>query len=123
MRFLIDTNVFIANSKGYDQGLFDKLIKEKHKLYTSSIVLAEFRAGFHRKDLGYYEAVKRIVRTVLVDIEIADKAGEYKYEFDHQGKNIGMIDHLIAATATVHELVLVTFNKKDFPHKDLTIYQ
>ena len=122
MEILIDTNVFISYGKKRDNGLINKIRFENHDLYTSVIVLAELRSGIHKGDVDFYEAVKETFDPLPVDTKIADMAGEFKYQFDRTGRNINITDHLIAATALKNGLTLVTFNKKDFPHKGLKLY-
>jgi len=122
MKLLFDTDVFIANSKKSDDGLVERLRGENHDFYTSVIALAEFRSGIHRQDLDFYNAIKEIFTPISVDLEIADLAGEFRYEFLRRGLDIDLADHIMAATALINDLSLVTFNKKDFPHKGLDLY-
>ena len=122
MKLLVDTNIFIAYGKKRDGGLVDRIKSENHDLYTSVIALAEFRSGIHKQDLNFYQAIKETFRPLPVDLEIADLAGEFRYEFLRKGLDIDLADHIIAATALVNNLTLVTFNKKDFPHKNLQLY-
>ncbi|MBM3215133.1 type II toxin-antitoxin system VapC family toxin [Candidatus Poribacteria bacterium] len=39
-----------------------------------------------------------------------------------QGITLGQVDVLIAATARAHDLMLVTYNRSDFPMPDITLY-
>ncbi|OGY24143.1 MAG: hypothetical protein A2172_01195 [Candidatus Woykebacteria bacterium RBG_13_40_15] len=122
MKLLVDTNVFIAYGKKRDGGLVDRIKSENHDLYTSVVSLAELRSGIHKRDLNFYQAIKETFRPLPVDLEIADLAGEFRYEFLRKGLDIDLADHIIAATALLNNLALVTFNKKDFPHKNLELY-
>jgi predicted nucleic acid-binding protein len=54
-------------------------------------------------------------KIVLVDDEIARKAAEIKRIWsNHSGKNLKLPDALIAATAILHDAVLIGNNNRDF---------
>lgn len=53
--------------------------------------------------------------TVLeIDIEICQKFGEIRNNLRKEGKLIGNFDILIAATAILNDLEIITDNKADF---------
>jgi tRNA(fMet)-specific endonuclease VapC len=51
---------------------------------------------------------------LVVDAEVADLAGNIRSELKNAGTPIGIPDILIAATARIHGLTVVTSNTKDF---------
>jgi len=53
-------------------------------------------------------------RIVGIDVPIADAWGLIQARARHSGRPIGPMDGLIAATAEVHEMTLVTRNTKHF---------
>jgi hypothetical protein len=60
---------------------------------------------------------------IAVDTTIADDAGEYIFKGRNSSNPIQVPDAIIAATATVHNLTLVTLNVADFHSiSELRIY-
>jgi tRNA(fMet)-specific endonuclease VapC len=53
-------------------------------------------------------------RTLLVDEDVAEKAGEVGADLSDQGTSIATPDLLIGATALVQGFTVVTHNVKDF---------
>ena len=63
----------------------------------------------------------RAFQLIPVDWAIAEKAAEYIQTY--QGKeNPDFADAIIAATAVVHGLTLVTYNRKHYPMPDIKLY-
>jgi len=122
MELLFDTNILISYSKNKDDGLVDFLSSQDHEFYTSVVSLAEFRAGFAKDELILYREFIKAFTPLSLDLNAAELAGEFFYGFKKQGLNVNLRDHFIAATAINRNMTLVTFNKKDFPHKDLKLY-
>jgi len=54
-------------------------------------------------------------------IEVAARAGVYRYEFARRGLPLSMTDALIAAASVVHQAILVTDNPKDYPMDDVRL--
>lgn len=52
---------------------------------------------------------------------IAKQAGWYWQQYIKRLKNLHIIDCLLAATAKIHDLTLVTLNTRHFPMKDIKI--
>lgn len=53
-------------------------------------------------------------RILSIDIAVSTKWGELMGSYSKKGKTLPAIDALIASTAVVHNLILVTENIKDF---------
>jgi len=62
-----------------------------------------------------------IMRDLWITPEIARRSGEMRGIFQARGKTRSVQDMLIAATAQVHQLVLVTRNVSDFEDCALTL--
>jgi predicted nucleic acid-binding protein len=98
---------------------------DERKMFISAISLGEIRKGTSelapgakRRDLEQWiEIVLRpwfAGRILPVTDIIAERWGELSAELRSKGRPIGMADGLIAATALVHELTVVTRNVKHF---------
>lgn len=124
MSFLIDTNVLSELRKGQraDPGVrawFDAA--DGRDLYTSVLVLGEMRRGvesIRRRDSAGAAALDQwlarmcesfVDRVVVIDAAIADQWGALNVP-----DPIPTIDGLLAATALVHDMTVVTRNVRDF---------
>jgi predicted nucleic acid-binding protein len=132
MSYLLDTNVISELVKQIPNPTVLNWIDsiDNEKLYISVITLGEIRKGVagiqnperlekisHWLEIelpAYFEE-----RILNIDVKVADSWGRL------QGKNKGTIlpaiDGLIAATAYVHDLTLVTRNIKDFINASIVI--
>jgi tRNA(fMet)-specific endonuclease VapC len=120
MSFLLDTNICSAYMKG-DARVFNRFIQHGGGLMVSSIVVAELYSWVYRartqprrrKDLS---DLLLELHSLPVDDDIARKFGEIRAAFLDQGRPMPELDLLIASTALVHDLTLVTHNVRDFVH-------
>jgi len=85
---LVDTDVLIANLRGIDAAR--DWLRDVTRLLSS-------------------------LRSLPVTDMIASRAGELRRRYRRSHAAIGLVDYLIAATAQVHGLELVTLNTKHFP--------
>jgi predicted nucleic acid-binding protein len=98
---LVDTDVCIDHLEG------DKRLPRRGRLAYSVITRAELLAGAQNNEAP----VRRLLAgmdEIIVDRRVADKAGELRRA------GLRMADALIAATAAVHQLTLLTRNVTDF---------
>ena len=124
MSFLLDTNLLSELRKGdrADAGVrawFDLAWEEE--LFLSVLVLGEVRHGIERKRRTDAAAARNLGRwldslieehgdrLLPVDQAVADQWGHLNAQH-----TLPVVDGLIAATALVHDLVLVTRNERDF---------
>lgn len=100
-------------------------------LYLSVVTLGEIEAGLSRLEFGAKRAgletwarilESRFAHSLLpVDVATARMWGRIVGERARKGKAISLADGLLAATAIVHGLVMVTRNKRDFTELDIPI--
>ena len=111
---LVDTNIMIDYLRGYPPAI--ALIESlSDRLSLSTITIAELYAGIRGKDERHnIELLISAFEIISVDQDIAIKAGDYKntYFKSHQ---IYLADAMIAATADVFDVILLTLNVKHFP--------
>ena len=127
MSFLLDTNVMSEWLKPKpNPGLMQwtESADEDH-VFLSVISLAELRYGIERMASGKrrrrleewlrHELPIRFEGRILpVDPPIADACGRIVRRSQLLGRSIEAMDALLAATAEVHQLTLVTRNVSDF---------
>lgn len=110
----------------HDQEYAKKLIanlQAQGPIRISILSIAELRAGFNSKQAKFF--LPKLYDTAViinVNIEIAELAGEFRFEYGSKGKSLSTVDTLIAATAIIEDCQLVTRNKKDFPMRQLKSY-
>jgi toxin FitB len=125
--FLLDTNVVSEWTKPHpNPGVVNWLeTVNEDDVFLSVVTFAELRhgierlaAGARRRKLDQWlrsELPARFEgRIALIDGAVADEWGRLVAQREAVGKSIHAMDALIAATARVHELTLVTRNVSDF---------
>lgn len=120
MRFLLDTNICSAYLKG-DGRVFNRFIQHAGGLAVSAIVAAElyswvYRAKTKPERLQGLSDLLSELQVLPVDHDVARKFGEIRAALLDHGRPTPEVDLLIASTALVHDLTLVTHNVQDFDH-------
>lgn len=127
MSFLLDTNVVSEWTKPQpNAGVVEWFAQvDEDEVFLSVVTFAELRHGIERLPAGarrrrldgwlHGELPLRFEgRIVGVDGAIADEWGRLVARREARGRPIHAMDALIAATAQVHGLTLVTRNTADF---------
>ena len=120
MSYLFDSDLCIGLLHGRDPGLTEKFSRiPVLECLTSVIVEAELWVGVEKRkaSASVKEHLTRFLDrfTVLpVDREVARRYSEIRVDQEANGLRIGNNDLLIAATASVHGLVLATRNVREY---------
>jgi toxin FitB len=121
--FLLDTNILSELRKGRrcEPRVRQWAATAELELHTSVVVLGELKRGVERiraKDPGFAAELERwLTRTILVmgtRILPVDQPIALEWGRVSAPRTVPPIDGLLAATARVHGLTLVTRNVKDF---------
>lgn len=118
--YLIDTDIIIwilRGNKKYEE--FLQNLKDKDSLSVSVITIAEIYKNIYPSEIVKTENVLNELETWDVTPAVAKQAGLYWQEYIKQLKNLNITDCLIAASANVNNLTLVSLNTKHFPMKDI----
>lgn len=120
--YLLDTDVLIWVLRGKTD-IIDKVsdLKNKSPLGISVISTAEIYKNIFPSELTVTEDYLEQHIIFDVDQKIAKIAGLYWQQYAKQLKNLSLTDCLIAGTANVNSLILVSLNTKHFPMKDIQI--
>lgn len=127
MSFLLDTNIVSEWTKPRpNAGVVDWLARvDEDEVFLSVVTFAELRHGIERLAPGARRRrldewlraelpLRFDTRIVGVDGAIADEWGRLVARREARGQPFHAMDALIAATAQVHDLTLVTRNTADF---------
>ncbi|EKD57303.1 MAG: hypothetical protein ACD_57C00349G0004 [uncultured bacterium] len=119
---LLDTNILIEAFRGTEPtaSLVKKWIKEGN-IAISVITVAEFLVNANKEEKEKLSLVLTKFAPLAVEQTIAEIAAEYRREYSRKSKRVYLIDCLIAATAKLYNLTLVTKDTKDYPMKDIKI--
>lgn len=121
-KFLPDSNIFIKASKGFEAELsfINKQIEE-NELIISVVVIGEFYTKATDTEKEMFDQLIARFGVLEINEEVAKLAGDYRKEFLRKSKKVYLIDCFLAAQAKLHNLILVTNNKADFPMEDIKI--
>ena len=127
MSFLLDTNVVSERTKPRpNAGVVEWLARvEEEEAFLSVVTFAELRHSIERLPAGEPRrrldewlrnelALRFEGRIIRVDGAIADEWGRVIARGEARGRPMSAMDALIAATAQVHALNVVTRNAADF---------
>lgn len=97
---IIDTYAWIEYFKGSEEGnKAKKIIEGNFNLFTPSIVIAELSDKYRREGLKEWEIRNKFIRLktkiLLLDENIADKAGELKQDLKKKYKDAGLADAIV----------------------------
>lgn len=122
MAYLLDSDVIIEYFRGdrETKGLIEK-IQEKGLIASSVLNLVEVKRGTREQELPLVNEFFDSIIAIAIDKEIAEKAVELALTWKKKGRIIQLVDSCIAATCILNDFTLVTYNKKDYPMRELKI--
>ncbi len=119
-KYLLDSDVLIWLLRGRSETI-ERLERLEGSFGISVISRAEIWAGAREREHRQIEDLFLSFTAYPVDTVVADRAGSYLREYQARGRRLELADALIAATAVIHELVLVTCNVGHFPMPELKL--
>ena len=120
--FLIDTDILIwvlRGNKRYEE--FLQKVKYDGPLSISTVTVAEVYKNIFPSEIVKTENILSELQTWDVTVSVAKQGGLYWQEHSKALRNLNLTDCLIAATANVNNLTLITLNIKHFPMKDINV--
>lgn len=118
MSFLLDTDICSAYLK-HGASVSNRFLQYTGGLHISTITLGELHAWAMRaaappKRLEGLHDMLQDLHVLEVTSEVAEKFGRIQARLLDEGKPAPGMDLMIAATALIHDLTLVTHNTQDF---------
>ncbi len=119
---LLDTNILIEAINGVEPtaSLVKNWMREGN-IAISVITIAEFLANANKDEKEKLSLILTRFAPLPVEQTLAEIAASYRKEFYRKTKKVYLVDCLIAATAKLYNLTLVTKDTKDYPMKDIKI--
>ena len=118
MRFLVDTNVVSELFRPRPNAGVSAWADRARDIFLSAVTVEEIAYGFAWKPnpriRSRVDAFLSLWPILPVDEAVALRAGELRGTLQAVGKTRASADMLIAATAQVHALTVVTRNVRDF---------
>ena len=119
---LLDTNILILRLRNDENiGSLIANLTQLGTVYISTVTRAEVLAGMRPQQEPKTLALLRSVTSLPADAAIADQAGRWMYHYARRGIQLSLPDAIIAATALLEGLTLVTTNARHFPMPELTV--
>jgi toxin FitB len=128
--YLLDTNVVSELRKSKPHGAVVAWLQSVSgaALFLSAVSMAEFQVGLERTRLLDTQKANEIeawIETVPEKYRVLPMDGDCFREFGRltKGQTVALImDSMIAATARVHGLTVVTRNVRDFERFDVSLF-
>ena len=119
MRYMIDTDICIYVQKKKYPHVLEKFKKKFSQICISAVTYAELAAGVEKSEQKEKNAVALNDFTGFLEIvpfgtEEAKEYGNIRAKLEKSGKVIGNNDMMIAASAKVHNMILITNNVREF---------
>lgn len=120
--YLLDTDILIWILRN-NQKIINKIanLKNKADLCISAMSIAEIYQNVFPSELIDTEELINKHVIFNIDQEIAKMGGLYWQQYSKKLKNLTVADCIIAATANLNDLTVVSLNKKHFPMKDIKL--
>lgn len=119
-RHLLDSDVLIWILRGKKEAVdFVKYLIQEEVPAISSLAFYEIWAGARTGEEATITEFLSAFEVFPVDADVAKQGGEYFRAYRKRGITFSMADALIAATAKIHGLVIVTQNIRHFAMIDI----
>ena len=126
MKYLLDTNVLCEIVRPQpNPKVRDWLVQNSVSSVVSAISMGEIWKGIEsmpdgKRKVDYqdwftHQEAEFQSRILTVDLPVMKQWGSYWAQQKKRGVSLSILDSLIASTAKVYQLVLVTRNYSDFP--------
>jgi predicted nucleic acid-binding protein len=114
---MVDTSVLIDHLRGNTaaRDALEGAVAHGDRLAASVVAKVEILAGMRPGEERLTRRLLDALEWFAVSDPIAERAGELANRFFRSHPDVDPVDHIIAATAIVHEAPLWTQNLKHFP--------
>lgn len=119
MKYALDTNTLIYFFKGMGKVEQKLLAKMPADILIPAVVLYELETGIAKssapaKRRDQLNELLKVIQIIPFDAKAARIAADVRADLEQQGRMIGPLDNLIAASAKAAGAILVTRNVSEF---------
>jgi predicted nucleic acid-binding protein len=122
-RFLLDSDIIIWHLRGREE--VTMMLRDLQRFGVpgcSALSLLEVQLGVKKGEEEKTNYFFGHLKVFDVNREVASKAAQLIREYRGKGVTLDIPDAVIAATCILNDMVLVTYNRKHYPIKELEFY-
>jgi predicted nucleic acid-binding protein len=122
-RFLLDSDVIIWHLRGRDE--VTRMLRDLQRFGVpgcSALSILEVQVGVKKGEEERTNYFLKHLKVLDVSGEVASKAAQLIREYKSKGVTLDIPDAVIASTCILHDLILVTYNRKHYPITGLEFY-
>ena len=115
MKTLFDTSILIEHLRGDARATSLLQSVPGEERLVSVLTRVEIEGGMRSGERSQVASLLGVLRLLPVTDAVARRAGEHLRRYRRSHPGIDLVDHVIAATAELHEAALATLNVRHFP--------
>jgi len=123
-KYLLDSDIIIWHLRGRRE--ITEMLKDLQRYglpACSTISVLEVQLGVKTKDEeGKTNRFLESLKVFDVNMDIAKMAAQLIREYKAKGVTMDIPDSIIASTCILHDLILVTYNRKHYPISELKFH-
>lgn len=122
-RFLLDSDIIIWHLRGREE--VTKMLRDLQRFGVpgcSALSVLEVQLGVKKGEEERTDHFLKYLRVFDINREIASKAARLIREYKGKRVTLDIRDAVIASTCMLHDLILVTYNRKHYPITGLEFY-
>jgi predicted nucleic acid-binding protein len=122
-KYLLDSDIIIWHLRGRKE--VTEMLRDLQRFGLpgcSALSVLEVQLGVKKGEEEKTDRFLKSLKVFDVDSEIAGKAAQLIRESKGQGITFDIPDAIIASTCVLHNLILVTYNRKHYPISELKFH-
>jgi len=122
--YLLDTDILISYLRGYPDtiDLLKSLARNGANFSVSVITIVEIEAGIRAGEKAKTKELLDSMENIILDAPMAHVAGSFLREYRRKGISLSLADVMIAATAIIENLILLTYNQRHYPMPEIKLH-
>jgi len=122
-RFLLDSDIIIWHLRGREE--VTAMLRDLQRFGVpgcSALSVLEVQLGVKKGEEEKTNYFFKYLKVFDVNREVASKAAQLIREYRGKGVTLDIPDAVIASTCILHDLILVTYNRRHYPIRGLEFY-
>jgi predicted nucleic acid-binding protein len=123
IEYLLDSDVLIWQLRDQQETVELLAGLSRRGIMACSVMsIVEVQAGARRSEENKTNTLLDSLKAYDVTPTIANLAGEFIRDYRAKGITLDFVDSIVAATAVIHGLTLLTYNVKHYPMPEIKLY-